>query len=713
LLRRAGDPWAELFGPPPSEPPDDLAAAVIGTFAAEIALNCRPRLRRCFRRTGCGGGRGLDQAESLGRSHRPAQRDLARIAAETLAGGGVAAVEAGPGTGKSLGYLVPAALAARRGGPPVVVSTFTRVLQNQLVAQELPFVQQLVPELTFAQLQGRANYLSLSRLAEEVEDALAEERLPPSRAWLLAALVRFAECSAHGNLEELGYIPLSLDEYLGADGAVMQMLAALRSSPDDPLTGLTDFYRRARENAERADLLVVNHALLLKRFLDEPADAEEGIPFARHVVVTRRYARRGGNPCARARSRSGHCVGNCEPCTPGRSRWADGRLSPGFRVGRRSCSATALAAAVDAAQAGLDGLVDRLRRYVHGQTVVSDEDLRRYGVRVRFDAGALAAAGGPALRTAADTFRDRLHSLVEALARLANEARDALPDDVTPDRRPRRAFRLARSLLRDLRRAEEDLRWFWSFADAGRTVRIIELGRTVTDPGDCHRTAGCEHDRVPVSVGRCCGGRCGRGLTRGVYLGDADGLRRGFDFFLGGWAWAHRLASAERHERWSRQPCTPSTTNQRFSDAGRPAGPARSDLRGTSGRRRRPAAPVHPLLRRQDVGPVHRQLARDRIDRVVEPLAEQGLDVLCRGSGSLPQLLDQFRREVSVSRPRSLWEAWTSRRSRILRLSGEVAVCEHRRSVEAARMGAVEAAGATRSATTCCRRWSSCSSRVR
>src|SRR5205823_4260264 len=129
---------------------------------------------------------------------RPAQRELSRLAAERFVHGGVAAIEAGTGTGKSLGYLIPASLAARAGGPPVAVSTFTRVLQNQLVERELPFVQQLVPDLIFAQRQGRANYLSLSRLAEEVEDALAEDLLPPARAWTLALLARFAETSAHG-----------------------------------------------------------------------------------------------------------------------------------------------------------------------------------------------------------------------------------------------------------------------------------------------------------------------------------------------------------------------------------------------------------------------------------------------------------------------------------------------------------------------------------
>src|SRR5207245_6875395 len=211
------------------------------------------------------------------------QLELAHLAADSLRDGGYAVIEAGTGVGKSLGYSLPAALQSRTSGRPVALSTFTRVLQTQLVERELPFVQELVPGLTYALLQGRANYLSLSRLAEEVEDALAETHLTAARAWMLAMLVRFAEMSTHGNLEELGYLPQSLEGYLSADGAVLLTLASVRASRDDRHTSFagTDFYQRARENAERADLVVVNHALLLNSFLGTAPDEE---PFATQIV---------------------------------------------------------------------------------------------------------------------------------------------------------------------------------------------------------------------------------------------------------------------------------------------------------------------------------------------------------------------------------------------------------------------------------------------
>ncbi len=146
------------------------------------------------------------QAETLGRTRREAQLELAHLTADVFHSGGYAVIEAGTGTGKSLGYSIPAALQAHASGRPVALSTFTRVLQTQLVERELPFVQHLVPGLTYALLQGRANYLSLSRLVEEIEDALTNTHLPLARAWPLAMLVRFAEMSTNGTLEELGYL---------------------------------------------------------------------------------------------------------------------------------------------------------------------------------------------------------------------------------------------------------------------------------------------------------------------------------------------------------------------------------------------------------------------------------------------------------------------------------------------------------------------------
>jgi len=147
LLHRAGDPWSAVLNPPVQIP---TASDVIATFGAKLT----PLLpeRTSSTHESCDFKAVEDafkHAEALGRSRREAQIELAHLAADTFAKGGYAVMEAGTGTGKGLGYALPAALQARASGKPVALSTFTRVLQSQLVERELPFVQQLVPGLTY------------------------------------------------------------------------------------------------------------------------------------------------------------------------------------------------------------------------------------------------------------------------------------------------------------------------------------------------------------------------------------------------------------------------------------------------------------------------------------------------------------------------------------------------------------------------------------
>ncbi len=86
--------------------------------------------------------------------------------------------EAGPGTGKSFGYLIPALCS----GQKVVVSTATKSLQDQLSTRDLPFLAEVLAEIgvrfSWATVKGRRNYLCRSRLAERLE---AEGRHFPAR----------------------------------------------------------------------------------------------------------------------------------------------------------------------------------------------------------------------------------------------------------------------------------------------------------------------------------------------------------------------------------------------------------------------------------------------------------------------------------------------------------------------------------------------------
>jgi ATP-dependent DNA helicase DinG len=113
------------------------------------------------------GVEGLDKvtAQMAGGEHRPEQQEMCRAVAEALVLGRHLVVQAGTGTGKSLAYLVPAAL----GGKKVVVATATKALQDQLADKDLPLVEAglgLAVPLDFAVLKGRSNYICRQRVAE-------------------------------------------------------------------------------------------------------------------------------------------------------------------------------------------------------------------------------------------------------------------------------------------------------------------------------------------------------------------------------------------------------------------------------------------------------------------------------------------------------------------------------------------------------------------
>ena len=110
---------------------------------------------------------GLDKitAQMAGGEHRPEQQEMCRAVAEALATGTHLVVQAGTGTGKSLAYLVPAALS----GQKVVVATATKALQDQLRDKDLPLVESglgLPGPLDYAVLKGRSNYICRQRVAE-------------------------------------------------------------------------------------------------------------------------------------------------------------------------------------------------------------------------------------------------------------------------------------------------------------------------------------------------------------------------------------------------------------------------------------------------------------------------------------------------------------------------------------------------------------------
>ncbi|OEV00023.1 ATP-dependent helicase [Streptomyces qinglanensis] len=207
-------------------------------------------------------------------TERPGQAAMAEAVAEAVEDGRHLLVQAGTGTGKSLGYLVPALAHGER----VVVATATLALQRQLVERDLPrTVEALHPLLRrrpeFAMLKGRSNYLCLHRLHEgvpqEEEDGLFdpfESATPTSKLGKdLLRLRDWSDETETGDRDDLkpgvsdrawGQVSVSSRECLGASKCAY---------------GAECFAEAARERAKLADVIVTNHALLA-------IDAIEGAP---------------------------------------------------------------------------------------------------------------------------------------------------------------------------------------------------------------------------------------------------------------------------------------------------------------------------------------------------------------------------------------------------------------------------------------------------
>jgi ATP-dependent DNA helicase DinG len=195
--------------------------------------------------------------------HREAQSRMAARWAEALSRGGVIAVEAPTGVGKSLAYLVPALLLRAAGSGTIVVSTHTKALQEQLLENDVPLAERALGRpVRAATLKGRASYLCRRRARAR----LRQRRLFAGSGALLegealARLEAWIEETRTGALEELAALGLG-------PGALAALAAEIASDPIfcsgpdcDPAGGC--FAKAARRDARRADVLVVNHALLL------------------------------------------------------------------------------------------------------------------------------------------------------------------------------------------------------------------------------------------------------------------------------------------------------------------------------------------------------------------------------------------------------------------------------------------------------------------
>ena len=209
--------------------------------------------------------------EALGGQERAGQIEMAEAVEAAMEDGVHLLVQAGTGTGKSLGYLVPALLHDKR----VVVATATLALQHQLVERDIPALVEAGKHVlhetpTYAVLKGRSNYACLHRIREGVPDdqgALVEVPAGSMGSEVLELRAWAEEQAKGGGKGDRDSAPRHTDRvWRQVSVSHRECLGAARCP-----FGQECFAERARDTAAKSHLVVTNHSLLA-------IDAIEGVP---------------------------------------------------------------------------------------------------------------------------------------------------------------------------------------------------------------------------------------------------------------------------------------------------------------------------------------------------------------------------------------------------------------------------------------------------
>jgi ATP-dependent DNA helicase DinG len=181
--------------------------------------------------------------------YRPGQVEMAEAVDRVLTEGGVALIEAGTGTGKTLAYLIPALAAGHR----VLVATATKNLQEQLYKKDIPFLQNIIPrEFRATCMKGRANYVCLHRLKKAGELPILEGL---DELNYFDEIRKWAAESETGDRAELTDLPENLSFWPQIDARAETCLGQKCTEFD------SCFITRMRRQAMESEVVIVNHHL--------------------------------------------------------------------------------------------------------------------------------------------------------------------------------------------------------------------------------------------------------------------------------------------------------------------------------------------------------------------------------------------------------------------------------------------------------------------
>ena len=220
---------------------------------------------------------GIVSTNLSGYEHRPEQLAMIKKVAEAFNDQKIAVIEAGTGVGKSLAYLIPAIHWAKQNNERCVVSTNTINLQEQLIKKDIPFLKKALGiEFESVLVKGRGNYICLRKiqaLETGQQDLIADEIKDE-----IQLIIKWSKVTKDGSKSDLNFVPKS------------PVWEEVCSESDSCLRARCDFYKqcfvtRARRQANKAHILVVNHHLLFADLAVQAAGADVAVlPRYDHIV---------------------------------------------------------------------------------------------------------------------------------------------------------------------------------------------------------------------------------------------------------------------------------------------------------------------------------------------------------------------------------------------------------------------------------------------
>ena len=203
---------------------------------------------------------------------RAQQREMALKVAEAIRNNAILVVEAGTGTGKTFAYLVPALLA----GGKLIISTGTKNLQDQLFQKDLPMVRDaLKAPVSVALLKGRSNYLCHYHLARTESDGMFKTREDIKH---LGRIKQYAKVSDSGDKGGLADVPENAPIWMQVTSTRDNCLG--QECPNHKEC----FVLKARTEAMKADIVVVNHHLFFADVMLRDEGVAELLPACNTVI---------------------------------------------------------------------------------------------------------------------------------------------------------------------------------------------------------------------------------------------------------------------------------------------------------------------------------------------------------------------------------------------------------------------------------------------